>query len=245
MSDPAKAPAVLVLPSEDAVARHVATALLGHLRGLQFRGVLPEIALTGGTIADRIHREVARLSPGSGVDWRRVEIYFGDERYVASDSPDRNAGQAHAAFLDEVGATRVHEMPATDSGLDVAAAAAAYGDLVRGAGGGRFDIVMLGIGPDGHCASLFPGFPQVDVDDAIAVPVTGSPKPPPERISLSVSALSRTSQVWFLASGDAKADAVGRALAADGDVHETPARAVHGQDQTLWFLDAAAAALVG
>jgi 6-phosphogluconolactonase len=103
---------------------------------------------------------------------------------------------------------------------------------------------MLGVGPDGHVASLFPGFPQLDVDDDITVAVTGSPKPPPLRISLTYPALNRTRQVWFLVSGDGKADAVARALAtgdAAADRHEIPAVGVHGRERTVWFLDEAAA----
>ena len=99
------------------------------------------------------------------------------------------------------------------------------------------------MGPDGHVASLFPGFPQLDVDDRIAVPVTGSPKPPPERISLTFPALNRTHEVWFLVSGDGKADAVARALAAEGTVHATPARGITVEN-TTWFLDTAAASLL-
>ena len=76
------------------------------------------------------------------------------------------------------------------------------------------DLIVLGIGPDGHVASLFPGFPQLDVDDAIAVGVTGSPKPPPERVTLTYPALARSEEVWFVVSGSDKAGAVGRALAA-------------------------------
>ena len=97
---------------------------------------------------------------------------------------------------------------------------------------------MLGIGPDGHVASLFPGHPQLDVTDRIAVPVTGSPKPPPERISLTFPALNRTHEVWFLVSGDGKADAVARALADEGSVHATPARGITVENAT-WFLDTA------
>jgi 6-phosphogluconolactonase len=104
-----------------------------------------------------------------------------------------------------------------------------------------FDVVMLGVGPDGHVASLFPGFPQLDVDDAIALGVTGSPKPPPQRITLTFPALNRTRQVWFVVSGEGKADAVAKALAPDGDVHDTPARGVHGSERTVWFLDEDAA----
>ena len=88
---------------------------------------------------------------------------------------------------------------------------------------------MLGIGSDGHIASLFPGFPQLDVDDRIAVPVTGSPKPPPERISLTFAALNRSKSVWFLVSGTEKAEAVARALADGTDRHDAPPRAWSGR----------------
>jgi 6-phosphogluconolactonase len=108
-------------------------------------------------------------------------------------------------------------------------------------GSGEFDVMMLGVGPDGHVASLFPGFPQLDVDDRIAVGVTDSPKPPPERISLTFDALNRSKSVWFLVSGDEKAPAVARALAEGTDRHDCPASGVTGSEETIWFLDRAAA----
>jgi 6-phosphogluconolactonase len=126
----------------------------------------------------------------------------------------------------------------------LAEAAAAYGAELRAHAAGRFDVVMLGVGPDGHVASLFPGFPQLDVADDIAVPVTGSPKPPPDRISLTFPALNRSSAVWFVVSGTGKAEAVARALASGDerpDVHEIPAVGVTGQDETLWLVDEDAA----
>ena len=101
--------------------------------------------------------------------------------------------------------------------------------------------MMLGVGPDGHVASLFPGFPQLDVEDRIAVGVSDSPKPPPERISLTFSALNRSKSVWFLVSGDEKAAAVAQALAEGTDLHDCPAAGVTGSEETIWFLDRAAA----
>ena len=129
-------------------------------------------------------------------------------------------------------------MPSTAEVSDVEAGADAYSDTMRSLGSGAFDVLMLGVGPDGHVASLFPGFPQLDVDDRIAVAVTGSPKPPPERISLTLSALNRAKAVWFLVSAEAKAPAVARALAAGTDLHDCPAVGVTGTDETIWFLTA-------
>jgi 6-phosphogluconolactonase len=223
------------------LATAVAGELLSRLADAQTAGAVPQIALTGGTIAEDIHREIARLSPGVEVDWARVVIWFGDERFVAPDSPDRNSGQAQAAFLEAVGAdpANVHAMPSTADAADVDAGATAYAAALREHGAGEFDVVMLGIGPDGHIASLFPGFPQLDAD-GIAVGVTGSPKPPPERISLTFSALNRARSVWFLVSGAGKAEAVAAALGG-ADLHEIPAAGVAGREETIWFLDRAAA----
>jgi 6-phosphogluconolactonase len=229
--------------SPEELAQSVATLLVAALARVQEDGRVPSLALTGGTIAAKIHESIARSADSGKVDWSRVDIWFGDERYVPADDPDRNALQATESLLARLpfDAARIHAMPASDGGYPgVAEAAQAYADELRAHGGGLFDVVMLGVGPDGHVASLFPGHPQLDVEDAIAVPVTDSPKPPPERISLTFSALNRTRAVWFLVSGDGKAQAVARALATGADapdVHEIPAVGVHGQDETVWFLD--------
>ncbi|MDP2774046.1 MAG: 6-phosphogluconolactonase [Nocardioides sp.] len=235
------APLVEVHPDAAALATTVAGELLTRLADAQAAGHQPQIALTGGTISEAIHRELARLSPGSEVDWTRVVVWWGDERFVPADDADRNAGQARRAFLDEVGATQVHEMPSSDDGDDVAAAALAFEDVVHEHGTGEFEVVMLGIGPDGHVASLFPGFPQLEAHDRIVVGVTVSPKPPPQRISFTFSALNRTRSLWVVASGEGKAEAVAAALADTGTVTQTPARGVHGIADTTYFLDRAAA----
>lgn len=233
-------PRVEVHETSSALATAVAGELLTRLADIQSAGRVPQISLTGGTIAEDIHRELARLSAASEVDWSKVVVWFGDERFVAPDSPDRNVGQARAAFLDAVGATQVHPMPSTADAADVDAGAAAYAATLREHGSGEFDVMMLGIGPDGHIASLFPGFPQLDVTDEVAVGVTGSPKPPPERISLTLAALNRSRSVWFLVAGSGKAPAVASALGG-ADVHEIPAAGVSGREETIWFLDREAA----
>ena len=186
--------AVEIHDTAEALATAVATRLLETIAAAQAEGRDPHVVLTGGTIAESIHRQVAGLSPGSGVDWTRVHLWWGDERFVEPGSPDRNADQARAAFIDAVGvpAGHVHEVATTERAADVDAAAASYVEEVRTHGPGEFDVVMLGVGPDGHVASLFPGFPQLHADDAVAVGVTGSPKPPPLRVSLTFSTLNRT-----------------------------------------------------
>lgn len=228
----------------EALATVVAGAFLGLLATHQDDGAIPQVGLTGGSIADAVHREIARLAPDSEVDWSRVDFFWGDERFVAAASDERNAVQARAAFLDAlpVDPARVHEIPSTDDAPDVEAAAAAYAATIRERGSGELTLLMLGVGPDGHVASLFPGSPQLDVTGAVTVAVTDSPKPPSERVSLTFEALNRSHEVWFLVSGTEKAAAVGRALASPpADLHEFPAAGVNGLAETIWFLDRAAA----
>ncbi len=239
----------------DALASAVAGELIQRLVAAQARGEVPQVGLTGGSIAEKIHVELGRIGPDSAVDWSRVGFWWGDERYVAADSPDRNARSARAVFLDVVGAdpALVHEAPATDSGLSLDEAAASYAAEARAHDSGAFEVLMLGVGPDGHVASLFPGHPALEVDDEIAVAVPDSPKPPPERITLTFGALNRSRAVFFVVSGAEKADAVARAHAAEGapgaTVAETPARGVTGHPATpdhpatdiIWFLDRPAA----
>jgi 6-phosphogluconolactonase len=240
-------PRVEVHESADELATTVAGAFIRLVTVRQATGDVPQVALTGGTIADKIHREIARLGADSEVDWSRIDFFWGDERFVAPDSDERNAVQARAALLDllPVDPARVHEIPSTADADGVDAAAASYADTVRAMGSGRFDLLMLGVGPDGHIASLFPGFPQLDLDDAITAGVTGSPKPPPERVTLTYPALARSEEVWFVVSGRDKAAAVGRALAPQPpSVHELPAVGVRGQVETIWFLDRESASQV-
>jgi 6-phosphogluconolactonase len=240
-------PRVEVHESADDLATSVAGAFIRLVTVRQAAGEVPQVALTGGTIADKIHREIARLGAAGDVDWSRVDFFWGDERFVAPDSDERNARQARTAMLDAlpVDPARVHEIPSTADATDVDTAAAAYAETIRAMDGGRFDLLMLGVGPDGHIASLFPGFPQLDLHDADTAGVTGSPKPPPERVTLTYPALVRSEQVWFVVSGSDKAGAVGQALSArPPGVHEIPAVGVRGQVETIWFLDRDAASQV-
>lgn len=235
-------PRIIIHEDAQTLAGDVASLLLDRLESAQGRGEVPQVGLTGGTIADAIHREVARRAADSSVDWSRVVFWWGDERFVEASSSERNARQAREAFLDGLGVdpAHVHEVPAADAVPTAEDAAAAYAETMRTHGAGSFEVLMLGIGPDGHIASLFPGHPALDVTGQVAVAVHDSPKPPPDRVSLTFEALQRARALWFLVSGDGKADAVAAALAG-GDRHEIPARGVVGEDETLWLLDEAAA----
>jgi 6-phosphogluconolactonase len=225
------------------LATSVAGELISRLEDAQARGEEPHIGLTGGTIAEKLHAELGRMGPSSEVDWSRVVLWWGDERFVAADSPDRNVGQALAAFGDRLAfdPAKVHAVPSTDDAGTVDEAAAAYASAIRSDGTGFFEVLMLGMGPDGHVASLFPGSSQLDATDAIAVGVTDSPKPPPERVTLTYAAMDRARAVWFLVSGEEKAAAVAQALAPGTDLHDIPAVGVTGELETIWFLDRASA----
>jgi 6-phosphogluconolactonase len=231
---------VVVLPVPAEVAVAVAERFLDRIAAAQARGEVPNVGLTGGTVARLVHREIAARAASHQVDWTRVVFWFGDERFVAADSPDRNEGQAREDFLDRVGATQVYAVPDTGAAADVHEAADAYSNRLRHEGSGEFDLVMLGMGPDGHVASLFPGAAELDDHDHIAVAITDSPKPPPERVSLTFDALNRSRAVWFLVTGAEKAAATARAWAFEGTVEETPARGINGPSIT-WFVDQAAA----
>lgn len=242
---PAPAPRIEVHEDSDDLATAVAGELIVRIEDAQARGDEPQVGLTGGSIARAVHRELGRMGSGTDVDWKRVVIWWGDERFVAPDSPDRNAAQARADGLDllDLDPAKVHEMPSTATAGSVDEAADIYTQAIHEHGAGAFEVLMLGVGPDGHVASLFPGSAQLDAD-AVVVGVTDSPKPPPERVSLTFGALNRSRSVWFLVSGDEKADAVARALADGTDPHDIPAAGVEGELETIWFLDHASASRI-
>jgi 6-phosphogluconolactonase len=173
---------------------------------------------------------------------------MGDERCVPVGHPDSNWGQAAAALLDHVPVPASPLLrPQGELGPEAAADAyqAALGELPPAPGGTpRLEVVWLGVGEDGHCLSLFPGRPEGEVADRLVIPVHHSPKPPPERVSLTLAALAGTERLLVLAAGPAKADPVARARAGDDRLPLTRAvetvRAAGGS--VIWLLDRAAAA---
>jgi 6-phosphogluconolactonase len=226
---------VEVLPDPDSLAGAIATRMTNLLELIQRDGRRPSVVLTGGTIAIATYEA---LEAGA-VDWSEVDFYWGDERFVPAGHSDRNDQQARDSFLTRFGvpSERIHSMPSHGCDLSTAAAADEYATTLPRE---PFDLVLLGVGPDGHVASLFPGFPQLHESERRVVEVFDSPKPPPVRISMTFPTLNNSARVWFLVSGEGKAEAVARALG-DGTLEDTPATGAHGIDESLWLLDAAAA----
>jgi len=217
------------------LAREIAARLAARVNEIVAEGRTPRIVLTGGSIAIKAYRQIE----ADAADWAAAEYWWGDERFVPEGHEDRNDRQAREAFLDRVGvpAHRLHPMPA--HGCDVSMAEAAD-EYARELPDEPFDVVLLGVGPDAHIASLFPGHPQVGEQDRVVVEVYDSPKPPPQRISLTFPALNHTRATWFIVSGADKAEAVAKAHRGV-PVEEAPATGARGMDETVWLLDADAA----
>jgi len=244
---------VIVHAEPDVLAQAVAARLIVRLVDAQAERGAAGVVLTGGTIAAAVHRAVRESPARDAVDWSKVDVWWGDERFLPAGDPDRNETQARADLLDALplDPERVHPMPAVDGpdGPDPEAAAARYADeLARAAKPGtahlpHFDVLMLGVGEDGHVASVFPEHP-VAYETRTTSAVRGSPKPPPIRITLTLPSINTAEEVWLVAAGAGKAGAVKLALSGAGPV-QVPAAGVHGVDRTLWLLDRAAAAHVG
>jgi len=238
---------VIVAPDHGSLAAAVAARTLTVLADRLSTAPVAHLCLTGGTIGTDSLAAIAASPAVGSVDWGHVHLWWGDERFEPTGDPLRNETDARSRFIDlvPVPGPNVHPMPAPGGawGDDVDAAAAAYATEVLQAGGGRvpaWDILMLGVGPDGHVASLFPGLPQVGAP-GVTVGVTGSPKPPPTRISLTLAAINAAAEVWLIASGAEKADAIARAITA-GPASGLPSGMVSGTTRTLALLDEAAAA---
>ena len=165
------------------------------MAGLQAQGRTPRIVLTGGTIAAAAYERI----DADSADWANVDFWFGDERFVPEGHADRNDQQARDAFLDRVGATRVHSVAGNDCALSAAEVADQYAATLPDE---PFDVVLLGMGPDGHVASLFPHHPQLHETDRDCIELFDSPKPPAVRISMTFPALNHAESVWFLVSGE-------------------------------------------
>ena len=239
---------VVVHPDAVVLAEAVASRLVTRILDVQSVRRPVHVVLTGGTVGIASLAALARHPVRDAVDWTGVHVWWGDERFLPAGDPERNETQAREALLDhlpQLPAENVHPMPAADAAASPEDAATAYAvTLAAHAAEGEavpaFDVLLLGMGPDGHVASLFPGHPGLDVTGVPTTGVHGSPKPPPERVTLTFESIAAAHQVWVVAAGAEKASPVAAALAG-APVRETPAAGVAGTERTLWLLDAAAA----
>ncbi|WET82178.1 6-phosphogluconolactonase [Amycolatopsis sp. QT-25] len=230
---------VVVYENPDLLAAAAAARLVTRIVDVQAAKGSASVVLTGGGTGIAILRELRDSSARDAIDWSRLDLYWGDERFVPADSDDRNEKQAREALLDHVplDPKRVHAMAPSDGefGDDVDAAAAAYAEVLA-ADDAAFDIMLLGLGGEGHTASIFPESPAVHEKERSVVAVRDCPKPPPTRISLTLPAIRRAQDIWLVTGGDAKADAVAQALAGVGEV-QLPVAGARGSRRTLWLLD--------
>ena len=233
---------VLVHPGKQQLSDAIAARLVTALVDAQARRDVAQLSLTGGSLGSGLWASVAALAARSSVDWSRVEVWWGDERWLAAGDADRNDVQNDEAGLASLGldSAKVHRVAGPDTSDSAEASATAYAEEVRACGAGAFDVMILGVGPDGHVASLFPGHPAQQSAHAIAVAVHDSPKPPPDRVSLTFEALRRSREVWFIVAGADKAEAVANGVRGAGP-HVSSAAQVQGQERTLWLIDEDAA----
>jgi len=241
-------PEVFVYPSGDLLASAAAARTVTRVADAIAARGRAHLVLTGGGIGTKVLAAIAAAPARDAVDWRSVDFWWGDERFEATGDPERNETGARAALLDALGVdpARVHAVPGPDGpdGDDPDAVAARYAAELAAAGDGApvpaFDVLMLGIGPEGHVASIFPESPAAHATGSV-VAVRNSPKPPPTRISLTFSAIQAAREVWILASGGEKAEAVAEALSGVSQ-DKLPAAGARGRERTLFLLDSAAAA---
>lgn len=239
---------IVVVRDAEVLAEAVAARLLTRLVDCQAVRGQASVVLTGGGVGIAALAAVGRSPARAAVDWRRVDVWWGDERFVPREDPERNEGQARQALLDDLDLdpARVHPMGALGGpdGDDPDAAAADYAEQLRAAAPPGFavppfDVLLLGMGPEGHTASIFPESPAAH-DERHVVGVHGCPKPPPTRVSLGFAALCAAREVWLVVAGADKATMVAVALSGAGRL-QVPAAGVAGTAQTLWLLDEAAA----
>jgi len=216
-------PQVVQHRDADDLADRGAERLLAKLIDLQSDGHVAQLCLTGGRIALSLYARLGELVAGSELDPTRLELWWGDERFLPTDHFTLDSG-------------RTHPMPSADGVVDAGASAATY---AKELGETRFDLCLLGMGPDGHVASIFPNHVSSEITTQSVIGVSDAPKPPAERISLTIQALSNSEEVWFLVSGREKAPALARALAGDTDL---PAGRVTAYGRTLWLVDQDSAA---
>ena len=239
---------IKIFKDADAVASAAALDLVDRVSQVLTVQSLANIVVTGGTVGILTLAKLAQID-AEGVDWARVHVWWGDERFVESKSPYRNAVQASEAWLagSKIPESNIHQFPAADNNLSLENARDDFDQLLQkyaspGLLAPIFDVLLLGMGPDGHIASLFPGKPEIPAGTR-TVAEKDSPKPPPQRLSFSYELINSAKEVWFTIAGADKADAV--SVAFSPNKASLPVGRVSGTQKTIWILDEAAASEIG
>ena len=238
---------VLVHPDKQALAGSVAARFLTKTVDILDDLGEANVALTGGTMGIAVLGAIDSSPARDSVDWSKVHFWWGDERFVPKDDEDRNERQARAALLDHLSVPpeNIHPFPASDEIPDIDEAASVYAAELEafapeGARAPKFDITFLGVGPDGHIASLFPDRAGIRETEATVIAERDSPKPPPQRLSLTRPVINASDRIWLVLAGGDKASALGLALAG-ASYTEVPVAGAKGRKRTVFFVDKDAA----
>ncbi len=220
----------------DSLAKGAAEEFVTRLAQLLEELTEVHIQLTGGTIGIATLAAIAEREDAHLLDWSRVHVWWGDERFVETESNDRNAVQAQNAMLKKLPAANLHPFPASDEGLTLDEAANFFAAELA-AVQPNFSLAFVGMGPDGHICSLFPGKPEIAAGVRV-IAEHDSPKPPPQRLSFSYEAMNSIDEIWFVVAGADKQDAV--SVAFGDNPEKLPVGRIHGKSKTVWFVDQSA-----
>ena len=224
------------------VAQQASFEIIETIKNVLVKKNSVHIALTGGTVGILTLEVLGKAITEQNLDISKVHFWWGDERFVESNSADRNFNQAKNAMPNVLGteSAKIHAFPASDEGLDLESARRHFTQHIKdvlGESQPAMDLTILGMGPDGHVASLFPG---MNHDGDLVVAVDNSPKPPPERLSFSLDLINRSDKIIFVVAGIDKAEAV-ESVHKNPDC-DLPAAKVEAKGETLWIIDEAAGA---
>ena len=237
---------IVILPDQAALAEEAARRCVDLARAAQRGGRPFTIALSGGSTPRALYDLLARAPYRDEVDWSNVHVFWSDERHVPPDDPESCFRMAREALLDRVPVPAANIYPVPTVGGPPEQAARAYAETVAATVSGdppRFELVLLGMGPDGHTASIFPGQPEaVAPSHDLVIAVHNSPKPPPTRVSFTYRLINAAASVFFLVAGADKAATLREVLRGPSDRVRLPAQGVRSSDGRLvWLVDALAA----
>jgi 6-phosphogluconolactonase len=252
---PAAREQVLRFPGNDALSARVGSMVAELCAASAARKGPFLVALSGGSLPQLLAQGL--LAHADKIDFSQWHVFFADERYVAHDHADSNLLACRKEFLSKVSGIKPEHVYGIDVSVPIAEAARRYEQQLEKATGlsrakgqlPRFDLVLLGMGPDGHTCSLFPGHALLGETAVWVAPIADSPKAPPQRITLTYPVLNNAANVWFLAAGASKADVIpltaglsAQQVQALGDKALPAARVRPTKGSLIWFIDDAAAA---